>query len=256
MEQKLACGLVKGHAYGITKITQMAIKGNTFFKFLSINKEKLQMVRLKNPWGAQEWLGPWSDNSDEWKRVPKSEREKMGLNFDDDGEFWMEFSDFLRYFNEVSICRNINTSLLSIRKTWSEGLAFGKWTAPDRVGGCINFRDSFCSNPQYLFEIDNNSDKPDEVLINLDQLSQRYLGKDNLTIGFFIMQVEDNRKYRLHKPKAKIASSLYINTRSVFLRQKLPNSRFVIIPSTFDPNIQGNFLLRIYSDSSNNLKFE
>lgn len=88
MEQRLSCGLVKGHAYGITKIQSMAIKGNTFFKFLSVNKEKLQMIRLKNPWGAHEWIGAWSDNSDEWKRVPKSEREKMGLNFDDDGEFW------------------------------------------------------------------------------------------------------------------------------------------------------------------------
>lgn len=87
MEQKLSCGLVKGHAYGITKVQSMSIKGNSFFSFLS-SREKLQMIRLKNPWGAQEWLGPWSDNSPEWKKVPKSERDKMGLNFDDDGEFW------------------------------------------------------------------------------------------------------------------------------------------------------------------------
>lgn len=46
------------------------------------------MVRLNNPWGKNEWNGPWSDNSEEWKRVPKSERDKMGLTFDDDGEFW------------------------------------------------------------------------------------------------------------------------------------------------------------------------
>lgn len=132
MEQKLSCGLVKGHAYGITKIQSMAIKGNSFFSFLTA-KEKLQMIRLKNPWGAQEWVGAWSDNSPEWKKVPKSEREKMGLNFDNDGEFWMEFTDFLRYFNEVSICRTINTSLLTIRKTWVENSVFGAWSSPDRA---------------------------------------------------------------------------------------------------------------------------
>lgn len=167
----------------------------------------------------------------------------------------MEFSDFLRFFNEVSICRTINTSVLTIRKTWSEGLLFGKWTNPDRAGGCVNFRETFCHNPQYLFEINSNSDKPDEILINLDQLSLRFLGKENLTMGFFIMRVEDNRKYRLHKPKPRTVSSTYINTRSVFLRNKLPNGRYVLVPSTFDPNIQGQFLLRIYSDNSSNLKF-
>ena len=46
------------------------------------------MIRLKNPWGQGEWIGPWSDHSEQWTRVPKNEREKMGLNFDEDGEFW------------------------------------------------------------------------------------------------------------------------------------------------------------------------
>ena len=214
------------------------------------------MIRLKNPWGAQEWLGPWSDHSDEWRRVPKSERERMGLTFEDDGEFWMEFCDFLKYFDEISICRTINTSVLSMRKTWSEGLCFAHWTNPDRAGGCINNRDSFCLNPQFRFEIENDDrEKPDEVLVNLDQLNLRYLGKENLTIGFLIMRVEDNRKYRLHKVKPKTASSLFINSRSVCLRTKLDDGRYIIIPSTFDAQIEGAFLLRIYSDNSNNLKY-
>lgn len=96
----------------------------------------------------------------------------------------MEFSDFLYYFNEVSICRIINTALFSIRKTWSEGMQNGRWSLePSRAGGCINNYSSFCENPQYLFEIDNNYEKPEEVLINLDQVSLRCIGRDNLTIG-------------------------------------------------------------------------
>lgn len=213
------------------------------------------MIRLRNPWGAQEWFGPWSDHSDEWRRVPKSERDKMGLNFEDDGEFWMEFSDFLRYFDEISICRTINTSILSIRKTWSEGLVFGQWTRPDRAGGCINYRETFCFNPQFRFNIENDeAGKPDEVLINLDQLNLRYLGKENLTIGFVIMRVEDNRKFRLHKIKPKTSASIFINSRSVCLRTRLDDGRYIIVPSTYDPHLEGSFLLRIYSDNSNNLK--
>jgi len=166
----------------------------------------------------------------------------------------MEFCDFLNYFDEVSICRVINTSLISLRKTWAESIVYGKWCLPDRAGGCINFKGTFTDNPQYLFEIDHDSEKPDEILINLDQVSLRSSGRSNHTIGFMIMKVEQNRKYRLHKPKPKTASCTFINSRSVFLRQRLNNGRYIIIPSTFDPQIEGEFLLRIYSDESNNLK--
>jgi calpain-5 len=236
-------------------MVNMQVRGNSFFDFLSFNRDRLQMIRLKNPWGNGEWKGAWSDGSSEWRQVPKGERERMGLNFDDDGEFWMEFGDFLNYFNEVSICRTINTTFKLLRKTWSESVVFGGWSrALDRAGGCVNFRETFCNNPQYMFEINSNSDsKSDEVLINMDQLSQRYLGKDNLTMGFFIMRVEENRRYRLHRVKPKVLSSTYTNTRSVFLRDRLKNGRYVIIPSTFEPNVEGQFLLRIYSDESNNL---
>lgn len=165
----------------------------------------------------------------------------------------MEFCDFLRYFDEVSICRIINTSLLSIRKTWSEGLVVGQWQRPDRAGGCSNNRDTFCLNPQFRFDIDNDN-QPDEVLINLDQLGLRYLDKENLTIGFFVMRVEDNRKFRLHKVKPKTAASIFINSRSVCLRHRFDEGRYVIVPSTFEPNLEGSFLLRVYSDNSNNLK--
>ena len=167
----------------------------------------------------------------------------------------MEFVDFLNYFSEVSICRVINTSLLTIRKTWSESLIFGEWKRPNRAGGCVNNRGTFCENPQFMFDINSDSDQAEEVLISLDQMSLRSLGKDNLTIGFFIMRVEDNRKYRLHQAKPKSASSSFINSRSVFVREKLPNGKYVCIPSTFDPQIEGKFLLRIYSDDENGLRY-
>ena len=143
---------------------------------------------------------------------------------------------------------------MTIRKTWSESKIYGQWLMPDRAGGCINNRETFCDNPQYIFQIYNSSLKPDEVLINLDQIGLRYLNRDNLTIGFFIMRVEDNRKYRVHSPKARIASTVFINSRSVFLRQKLECGKYVIIPSTYDRNYEGKFLLRIYTDNANHLK--
>ena len=62
METKLKCGLVIGHAYAITKIQVLVIKGNAILKkFFERPKEKLQLIRLNNPWGQNEWNGPWSD---------------------------------------------------------------------------------------------------------------------------------------------------------------------------------------------------
>ena len=165
----------------------------------------------------------------------------------------MEFSDFIKYFSEVCICRIINTSFFSLSKTWSESIRYGKWTLPDRAGGCANNRSTFISNPQYIFDIIGN-ERMEETIINLDQRSLRYKGKDNLTIGFTLMKVEENRRYRMHSGQTRVATSTYINTRSVFMRLNLAPGRYCLVPSIFEPKVVGEFLLRIYTDNYHNFK--
>ncbi|KAF2349094.1 Peptidase C2 calpain large subunit domain III [Trinorchestia longiramus] len=60
-------------------------------------------------------------------------------------------------------------------------------------------------------------------------------------------QVEVNREYRVHRIHESAATSDYIKTRSVFLREQLPRGRYVIVPTTFRPNETGDFLLRIFT---------
>ena len=72
---------------GISKLLTLNIKREKKY-FAQIGKEKIHMVRLCNPWGASEWTGPWSESSTEWMSVPKSDRDKKGLDYDDDSEFW------------------------------------------------------------------------------------------------------------------------------------------------------------------------
>ncbi|XP_032115045.1 calpain-5 [Sapajus apella] len=257
MEARLACGLVKGHAYAVTDVRKVRL-GHGLLAFFK--SEKLDMIRLRNPWGEREWNGPWSDTSEEWQKVSKSEREKMGVTVQDDGEFWMTFEDVCRYFTDIIKCRLINTSYLSIHKTWEEARLHGAWMQHEdprqnRSGGCINHKDTFFQNPQYIFDVK----KPeDEVLICIQQRpkrSTRREGKgENLAIGFDIYKVEENRQYRMHSLQHKAASSIYINSRSVFLRTEQPEGRYVIIPTTFEPGHTGEFLLRVFTDVPSNCR--
>lgn len=251
MEARLACGLVKGHAYAVTDVRKVRL-GHGLLAFFK--SEKLDMIRLRNPWGEREWNGPWSDTSEEWQKVSKSEREKMGVTVQDDGEFWMTFEDVCRYFTDIIQCRLLNTSYLSIHKTWEEARLRGAWTRHEdplqnRSGGCINHKNTFFQNPQYIFDVK----KPeDEVLICIQQRPKQSTRRDgkgeNLAIGFDIYKVEENRQYRMHSLQHRAASSIYINSRSVFLRTEQPEGRYVIIPTTFEPGHAGEFLLRVFTD--------
>lgn len=69
-----------------------------------------------------------------------------------------------------------------------------------------------------------------------------------------LLQVELNRKYRVHSPQQKVAGSIYINSRCVFLRKELKEGRYVIIPTTFEPGQQGDFLLRVFTDVPSDCK--
>uniref|UniRef100_A0A674DH89 Calpain 5 n=1 Tax=Salmo trutta TaxID=8032 RepID=A0A674DH89_SALTR len=150
MEARLACGLVKGHAYAVTDVRKVRLGHGLMAYFKS---DKLTMIRLRNPWGESEWKGAWSDSSEEWGKVSKSEREKIGMTVQDDGEFWMTFDDFCQYFSDLIMCRLINTSYLSLHKTWEEGSLKGAWRNHDdplsnRAGGCTNNKHTFLQNPQ------------------------------------------------------------------------------------------------------------
>lgn len=65
----------------------------------------------------------------------------------------MTFEDFCRYFTDLILCRLINTSYLSIHKTWEEAVMRGSWFCNDdplknRAGGCTNHKATFLQNPQ------------------------------------------------------------------------------------------------------------
>lgn len=69
-----------------------------------------RLVKLRNPWGKGEWKGDWSDNSNLW--TPQL-RQQLAVAHNNDGIFFMNYEDFLRYFDGVSICHYRDEYILS-----------------------------------------------------------------------------------------------------------------------------------------------
>ncbi|XP_075878194.1 calpain-5-like [Nelusetta ayraudi] len=259
IELRMANGLVKGHAYSVTAVKKVRLGHGLLAYF---RNETIPLIRMRNPWGKTEWKGAWSDSSEEWSKVGDTERGNLGITVEDDGEFWMFFTDWCKFFTEADVCRLINTSVISVHKTWHEKVHFGSWTKNaepllNRCGGCSNHKTTFLQNPQYVFDI---TKEEDEVLVTLQQRDmkiQRRVGQgENLSIGFGIHRVELNRKYRMHDilSQQAVATSTYINARAVFLRHTLPQGRYVILPTTFQPLTLGDFMLRVFTDLDSNCR--
>ncbi|XP_075062612.1 calpain-5-like [Mixophyes fleayi] len=257
MEEVLSSGLVTGHAYSVTSVKSITLHSGLLSLFRT---HKLRLIRLQNPWGSGEWKGAWSDGSEEWKKVSRSKKEKMGVTVNDDGEFWMSWDDFCTHFTDITVCRRVNTHFLSTHKTWKEASVFSAWSQhidplKDRSGGCPNNKTTYLHNPQFCFDVTLDQDS---VLISLEQEDRRTQrsagGGENLPIGFFVYKVEVNRKYRLHCSASKVSSSTYINSRSVLLHTDLPQGRYVILPTTFQSGQTGAFFLRVYTDRPSHLR--
>ncbi|XP_031635619.1 calpain-B-like [Contarinia nasturtii] len=260
-------GLIKGHAYSITKIELMDIS--------TPNKSgKIPMLRIRNPWGNDaEWNGPWSDSSPEWRYIPDHEKERIGLTFDHDGEFWMSFQDWMKYFDRVEICNLSPDSLTEEqisggKKRWEMSVFEGAWVQGATAGGCRNYLETFWQNPQYTVALETPDENDDDGLCTLivalmqkNRRSRRNVGMDCLTIGFAIYRVTErdmmSKPIRMNffKYNASVARSpAFINLREVSCRFKLPRGNYLIVPSTFEPNEEGEFLIRVFSEQCCNME--
>ncbi|KAF8877904.1 cysteine proteinase [Infundibulicybe gibba] len=79
-------GLIGSHAYSVLRAVEY--NGRRF-------------VVIRNPWGQSEWTGPWSDGSGEWTKEWLPALEALGHSFGNDGEFVMEYKDFLENWEQI-----------------------------------------------------------------------------------------------------------------------------------------------------------
>ena len=90
--EKLAkLGLITNHAYQV--IDTANIKNP--------NGDDIQLLKLKNLLGKNEWSGDWSDNSLKWTQEAI---DHINLEKKEDGIFWMSFNDYLQFYSCTHIC--------------------------------------------------------------------------------------------------------------------------------------------------------
>jgi len=130
-------------------------------------------------------------------------------------------------------------------------------------------------NPQYLITlVDHDEDDVHDkctlivALMQKNHRVKRKMGVDTLTIGFAIYEVKHDQASAIDEPLAKAGfvkkqlldtdffkynasvarSPNFINLREVTLRVKLPAGKYCIIPSTYEPGYEGDFLLRLFTE--------
>uniref|UniRef100_A0A3B4ZUZ1 Calpain-3 n=1 Tax=Stegastes partitus TaxID=144197 RepID=A0A3B4ZUZ1_9TELE len=255
-ETRTVTGLVKGHAYSVTAVEEH-------------KESKVRLVRLRNPWGQVEWNGPWSDNSKEWATLSKSEKEKLQHQSAEDGEFWMSFEDFKKNYTKIEIC-NLTPDALEDDKIhkWTVSVNEGRWVRGCSAGGCRNYPDTFWTNPQYRLRLLEEDDDPEDnevgctfvvALMQKNRRKERKMGANLFTIGFAIYEVSGSMHgnkqhmqkdfFLLNSSKARCKS--YINLREVTQRFRLSPGEYVIVPSTYEPHQEGEFILRVFSEKRN-----
>uniref|UniRef100_A0A3B3X5P6 Calpain-2 catalytic subunit n=1 Tax=Poecilia mexicana TaxID=48701 RepID=A0A3B3X5P6_9TELE len=251
--------LVKGHAYSVTGADQVDYQG-----------DMVQLIRIRNPWGQVEWTGAWSDNSYEWRSVSSEDRERL-TNRSEDGEFWMSFSDFLREYSQLEICNLTPDSLTDDEyQKWAETEFEETWRSGVSAGGCRNYPDTFWTNPQFVIKLNEVDDDPNDgeedrctVIVGLMQKNKRHrrkMGEDMETIGFAIYDYSGKTQVHLKKDfflynRAAARSETFINLRELCNRFRLPPGEYLIVPSTFEPNKNGDFYVRVFSEKQADFQY-
>ncbi|KAK9967388.1 hypothetical protein ABG768_001791 [Culter alburnus] len=254
-ETKTSLKLVKGHAYSVTAAEEVHFRGNL-----------VQLVRIRNPWGRVEWTGAWSDNSKEWDSVKPEEKAKLNHSAED-GEFWMAYSDFIQQFSKLEICNLTPDSLSSDTVSrWNYNQFEGNWRVGSTAGGCVSNQATFCSNPQFVIKLEDADDDPYDGedgctflvgLMQKDCRKEKRFGQKLNNIGLAIYKVPDELKGRnniqlgpdvLLRQRSVARSKTFTNLREISERFKLLPGEYVIIPSTFEPNHKGSFILRVFTE--------
>ncbi|KAF9480352.1 cysteine proteinase [Pholiota conissans] len=198
-------GLFPAHAYSVLRAREC--NGKRF-------------VVVRNPWGESEWTGAWGDGSKEWKGEWLGILKDLDHEFGDDGQFVMEYSDFLEVFGQVDRATLFDASwvMSSLWLRIPPQPSFHPWT----------YGDAF-----YYFSLD----KASSVVVVLSQTDHRYFQKLNGEYPWWLL---DFVVFKKGSPESIGMSGISLGSqRSVSCELYLEAGDYVVLPRV-EPRSRGS----------------
>ena len=175
-------GLFSNHAYGILDIIELETNKKDSRKKIS------RLLRLRNPYGEDEWQGKWSFNSQEIQTYKKQiekynenleKDEKINLTEENTGSFLIPFSKWRNIFTNLFIC-------LDFPPEW-RGVFFNCGWGPKNSIGTIQLPSkkvvqNYGLNPQFILECHMEV----EIVLNLSQQDGKMMKVDTLKENFLL----------------------------------------------------------------------
>lgn len=232
---------------------------------------KQQLVRIKDPWaGSLEWKGACSDyDRDFWtKDVKASFNAKNALDEDatvdqnlnqrfvhewnntNDGVFVMKLTDFMKFYNNLTFCRQLP----------AEFVEFKYLQSVEKSQGAFNIKNQeWLENNQFIYLFDNPTVKTCRVMVQMEQEDVRMTKADKhnppfnsvrTKIGFVIIEMSKQQDSLTHfeaKRLIKLVKPQPIRICSTFFEAS--NLKYCIIPFTEKRGETCNFSMKVHFQS-------
>uniref|UniRef100_A0A803JDC3 Calpain 8 gene 5 n=1 Tax=Xenopus tropicalis TaxID=8364 RepID=A0A803JDC3_XENTR len=213
---------------------------------VSYKGEKVQLVRLRNPWGYKEWTGAWSDNAPEWNDVAQEVKDAL-LTQKDDGEFWIPFLDMVKDYESLDICHIAPSKEVNVEEPhWSLMQTEGSWKKGDSA-------ERFLADPQFRIKLEVPDDDDDQDAAEDKALCTVIVALMSKEI---LEKVPDFLLYQLPK---EVPTNLLVKDLKAMARERVNNrnkeyvgcfqvqkGEYAVIPNPSDPNQDFDFYIRVY----------
>eukprot|EP00949_MAST-11_sp_MAST-11-sp1_P004148 g4148.t1 len=230
-----ANGIMSGHAYGLISLQEIVLGG-----------QRERIVNVRNPWGSgKEWSGKWSDHDPAWSSIPQETKDMLGFKDEEDGSWFMSWSDFCDNFHVINMCRLLRPP------RWMHHIAAGEWFG-EGAGGQLSIK-----SPQYHLAVYETT----KIHVNVGQNSARLgTGEYDHGIGISVEMPAEEGSKTWKKRRLELGKRIDNATRierdrecSVELILEASSEPYLIRPITTKPGQEGPYFLSVFSDKPTRL---
>lgn len=185
-------GLVPLHAYTLIEVIE-----------IDIDNTKIRLLKIRNPWGYNEWNGEWSREYINNMRI-KYEKSLFALTSLNEGEFYMEFNDFIMTFGYLSHCCISSSSVIK-HLTYKSSSAY-----------------PFCLPKVYIVELFHDDSQLGISIIDRHWRFSRDVVDKVIPLYSVLCQVTENDELKY------ISSKYSVNTSISIIKNNLNKGKYLL----------------------------